>query len=82
MSELCEETFTLDTGHLKCDLKAGHAGPHKDIAPGDAVWWQKNYRLLTADGQPWHIDTGLLTVGARIMKDSWDEDDATEDDDD
>lgn len=37
----CEETFTLDTGHLKCDLKAGHAGPHKDIAPGDAVWWQK-----------------------------------------
>ncbi|WP_447948226.1 hypothetical protein [Microbacterium maritypicum] len=41
-----------------------------------------NYRLLTADGQPWHIDSGLLTVGNRIMKDSWDEDDATENDDD
>lgn len=41
-----------------------------------------NYRLLTAENQPWHIDQGLLTVGNRIMIDSWDEDDATEDDDD
>ncbi len=40
-----------------------------------------NYRLLTAEGQPWHIDQGLLNVGNRIMIDSWDEDDSDPDDD-
>lgn len=39
-----------------------------------------NYRLLTAENQPWHIDSGLLTVGNRIMIDSWDEDDSDPDD--
>lgn len=40
-----------------------------------------NYRLLTADSQPWHVDQGLLSVGNRIMKDSWDEDDTDDDND-
>lgn len=41
-----------------------------------------NYRLVTSEGQPLHVDAGLLDVGKKIIKDSWDYNDAEEDDDD
>lgn len=31
-----------------------------------------NYRLVTPETQPFHVDTGLVQVGKRIMDDSWD----------
>lgn len=39
-----------------------------------------NYRIITHDTQPFHVDAGLLTVGDQIIQDSWD--DGYEDDDD
>jgi hypothetical protein len=41
-----------------------------------------NYRMVSPDSQPFHIDDGLIKVGARILQDSWDEDASEEDDDD
>ena len=32
-----------------------------------------NYRIITPDVQPIHVDAGLLATGERIVQDSWDE---------
>ena len=40
-----------------------------------------NYRIITPESQPLHIDWGLARVGERIVKDSWDNDSYEEDDD-
>lgn len=40
-----------------------------------------NYRLVTADNQALHIDAGLLDVGKKIIKDSWDYNDEEDEDD-
>lgn len=39
-----------------------------------------NYRIVTPESQPYHVDAGLMHVGRQIMADSWDA--WTEDDDD
>lgn len=31
-----------------------------------------NYRIVTPESQPLHVDWGLARVGDRIVKDSWD----------
>lgn len=31
-----------------------------------------NYRLVTPETQPFHVDNGLVQVATRIMTDSWD----------
>lgn len=31
-----------------------------------------NYRMVTADTQPWHVDAGLVQAGVRIVRDGWD----------
>lgn len=31
-----------------------------------------NYRLVSPDGQAFHIDDGLISVGKKIIRDSWD----------
>lgn len=31
-----------------------------------------NYRIITPDSQPFHIDDGLISTGQRIVDDSWD----------
>ena len=41
-----------------------------------------NYRVMSPDNQPFHIDDGLITVGRRILQDAWDIDADEEDDDD
>lgn len=33
-----------------------------------------NYRLVSPDGQPFHVDDGLINVGRKIIRDAWDED--------
>lgn len=38
-----------------------------------------NYRIVTPDVQPIHVDAGLMKMGDLIIKDSWE--DAFEDDD-
>jgi len=39
-----------------------------------------NYRLLTPETQPFHVDAGLMDVGERIIAGAWD--DWNPDDDD
>lgn len=31
-----------------------------------------NYRFVTPESQPFHVDSGLVETGRRIMRDSWD----------
>lgn len=31
-----------------------------------------NYRIITPETQPHHVDAGLVHVGGAIIKDSWD----------
>ena len=41
----CPAKFTLDYDSLECELKDGHAGPHRDDGHEDgSVWWQKERR--------------------------------------
>ena len=40
-----------------------------------------NYRIVTPDTQPIHVDSGLIQTGQMIIRDSWD-DSFNEDDDD
>lgn len=40
-----------------------------------------NYRFVSNETQPYHIDSGLLTVGQKIIEDSWDRALLDEDDD-
>lgn len=40
-----------------------------------------NYRMLTPETQPLHVDEGLLTVGRKIIQDSWDYNEADGDED-
>ena len=39
-----------------------------------------NYRMLSPDTQPFHVDDGLINIGRRILRDAWDEDPDEEDD--
>jgi hypothetical protein len=39
-----------------------------------------NYRIVTHETQPLHVDAGLLDIGRQIVRDTWDA--AYEDDDD
>lgn len=32
---------------------------------------RKNYRIMTPDNQPFHVDVGLLDIGRMIIKDQW-----------
>lgn len=32
-----------------------------------------NYRIVTHDTQPYHVDAGLLATGKKIIDDSWDD---------
>ncbi|MCT1363324.1 hypothetical protein [Microbacterium sp. p3-SID131] len=41
-----------------------------------------NYRLFSPNSQPFHVDNGLITVGAKILEDSWDDADDDLDDED
>ena len=40
-----------------------------------------NYRLISADAQPLHVDDGLINIGRRIIGDTWDDSDEDEYDD-
>lgn len=40
-----------------------------------------NYRIVTPDVQPHHIDAGLLATGDKIVQDSWDYASTTDDED-
>lgn len=40
-----------------------------------------NYRLLSPDSQPFHVDDGLMQIGIRILNDSWNTSADDEDDD-
>ena len=41
-----------------------------------------NYRVLTPEMQPHHIDVGLMETGRQINRDSWDSGTIDDDDDD
>lgn len=72
----------------RADLEASISAHIADAYPGDYTsGWivvvasssldrpeATNYRLVSPDGQAFHIDDGLISVAKKIIRDSWDQD--------